>query len=202
MEWHFSNYYFLIMLIFVLLHLRHHETTYLHSPFSEISEYIILFLFTNEYLILGGCKMELTVYLAGQIHDDWREQVIQKAKEKNLPLKFVAPQTDHDRSDNIGEEILGKQPSALYKDDAASDINNFRTQVLMQKADIVIALFGEKYRQWNTAMDASMAIAMNKPTIIVRPESLIHPLKELSNKANVTVETIDQAIDVISYIFE
>ena len=147
-------------------------------------------------------RVELTVYLAGQIHDDWRDEVAQKAKEKNLPLKFVAPQTNHDRSDNIGEEVLGKQPSNLYKDDAASDINNFRTQVLMQKADIVIALFGDKYRQWNTAMDASMAIAMNKPTIIIRPEALIHPLKELSNKANVTVETVDQAIDVISYIFE
>lgn len=151
---------------------------------------------------MGGIKMELTVYLAGQIHDDWREEVARKAKEKNLPLHFVGPQTNHDRSDNIGEEILGKQPSNLYKDDAASDINNFRTQVLMQKADIVIALFGEKYKQWNTALDASTAIAMNKPTIIIRPESLIHPLKELSNKANVTVKTVDQAIDVISYIFE
>ena len=54
--------------------------------------------------------MELTVYLAGQIRDNWREECAQKAKEKNLPLHFVAPQTDHDRSDNIGEEILGIQP--------------------------------------------------------------------------------------------
>lgn len=146
--------------------------------------------------------MELTVYLAGQIHDNWREEIEQKAKEKNLPLKFVAPQTDHDRSDDIGEAILGEQPGKYYKDDAASDINNLRTQVLMQKSDMVIALFGDKYRQWNTAMDASTAIAMNKPLIIIRPEALIHPLKELSNKANVTVETVDQAIDVISYIFE
>ncbi|GGM23628.1 hypothetical protein GCM10011351_06760 [Paraliobacillus quinghaiensis] len=146
--------------------------------------------------------MELTVYLAGQIHDDWRDEFSKKAKEKNLSLVFVGPQTNHERSDQIGEEILGKQPGDLYKDDAASDINNFRTQVLMQKADIVIALFGEKYKQWNTAMDASTAIAMDKPVIIIRPESLVHPLKELSNKANVTVETLDQALNVISYIFE
>lgn len=146
--------------------------------------------------------MELVVYLAGQIHDDWREQVKTKAKEKNLPLTFVGPQTNHDRSDDIGEAILGKQPDNYYRDDAASDINNFRTQVLMQKADAVIALFGEEYRQWNTAMDASAAITMNKPTIIVRPPSLIHPLKELSNKANVTVESIDQALDILAYIYE
>lgn len=146
--------------------------------------------------------MELVVYLAGQIHDDWREEIASKAKERQLPCVFVGPQTDHDLSDNIGEEILGAQPGNLYKDDAASAINNLRTQVLMQKSDIVIALFGEQYRQWNTAMDASTALALGKPTIIIRPESLIHPLKELSNRANVTVETVDQALDVLNYIFQ
>lgn len=146
--------------------------------------------------------MELIVYLAGQIHDSWREEIINKSKERNLPLKFVGPQTDHDRSDNIGEFVLGAQPGNYYKDDAASDINNLRTQVLMQKADIVIGLFGEKYKQWNTAMDVSAAITLNKPTIIIRPESLIHPLKELSNRANVTVETVDQALQVLAYIYE
>ncbi|NBJ69048.1 MULTISPECIES: YtoQ family protein [Clostridia] len=146
--------------------------------------------------------MELTVYLAGQIHDDWREEVKRLAKAKKLPLHFVAPQTNHERSDNIGEAILGKQPDPVYKDEAASRINNFRTEVLMKKSDIVIALFGESYKQWNTAMDASQAITLNKPTIIIRPKSLIHPLKELSDKANVTVETVEQALDVIHYIFE
>lgn len=146
--------------------------------------------------------MELIVYLAGEIHSDWRDEMKQKAKERDLPFTFVSPQTNHDRSDDIGEAVLGKQPGKVYRDDAASDINNFRTEVLMKKADIVIALFGEEYRQWNTAMDASAAISFQKPTIIIRPESLIHPLKELSNKANVTVETVDQAIEVLRYIFE
>ncbi|MCF3943279.1 YtoQ family protein [Oceanobacillus alkalisoli] len=146
--------------------------------------------------------MELTVYLAGEIHSDWREQLKTKAEEKNLPLNFVGPQTNHDLSDDIGEKILGKQPDNYYRDDAASAVNNLRTQVLMQKADVVIALFGEKYRQWNTAMDASAAITLNKPTILVRPEEFIHPLKELSNKATITVETIDQALEVLAYIYE
>ncbi|MBW0769315.1 YtoQ family protein [Mammaliicoccus lentus] len=146
--------------------------------------------------------LNLTVYLAGQIHDDWRDELAQEAKQQDLPLTFVGPQTNHDRSDNIGEDILGEQPNNYYRDNAASDINNLRTQVLMNKADIVIALFGEKYKQWNTAMDASAAITLNKPLIIVRPTDLIHPLKELSNKANVTVETIEQALEVIQYIYE
>lgn len=150
----------------------------------------------------GATLMELTVYLAGQIHDDWREQVKAKASQKNLPLTFVGPQTNHDLSDDIGEDILGEQPGNFFKDDAASAVNNLRTQVLMQKSEVVIALFGEKYKQWNTAMDASAAITMNKPTIIIRPKELIHPLKELSNKANITVETVDQALEVLAYIYE
>lgn len=146
--------------------------------------------------------MELTVYLAGQIHDNWREELKVEAQKRNLPLTFVGPQTDHDRSDQIGEAILGEQPDNYYRDDAASAVNNFRTEVLMRKADVVIGLFGEKYKQWNTAMDVSTAITLNKPTIIIRPDSLIHPLKELSNKVNVTVETIEQALDVLAYIYE
>lgn len=146
--------------------------------------------------------MELSVYLAGQIHDNWREEIESKAQEKSLALTFVGPQKNHERSDNVGEDILGTQPGKLYKDDAASSINNFRTEVLMQKADVVIALFGENYKQWNTAMDAATALTLNKPTILIRPDSLIHPLKELSNKASVTVESIDQALAVLSYVFE
>lgn len=146
--------------------------------------------------------MNLVVYLAGQIHDDWRDQVEQKAKERNLPLSFVSPQTNHDQSDDIGESIVGEQPNARWRDEVASQVNNFRTEVLMNKADVVIALFGEEYRQWNTAMDASAAITLGKPTIIIRSEKLIHPLKELSNKANVTVENVDKAIDVLAYMFE
>ncbi|MBU9721080.1 MULTISPECIES: YtoQ family protein [Bacillaceae] len=144
----------------------------------------------------------LTVYLAGQIHDDWRKQFKEKASALELPLTFVGPMENHDRSDNIGEEILGKQPNPVLKDEAASKFNNLRTQVLLNKSDVVIALFGEKYKQWNSAMDAATAIALQKPLILIRPESLHHPLKEISEKAQVTVETMDQALQALAYIFE
>ena len=146
--------------------------------------------------------MRLTVYLAGEIHSSWREEIKKKTMALNLPVDFVGPMENHDRSDNIGEEILGEQPNAVFKDEAASSFNNLRTGVLMHKADLVIALFGEQYKQWNTAMDASAAIASGKPVIIIRPEKLHHPLKELTQKANTTVETVDQAIKALSYIYE
>lgn len=146
--------------------------------------------------------MNLTVYLAGEIHSSWREEIKEKAQSLQLPVQFVGPMEDHDRSDGIGEEILGEQPNAMFRDEAASNLNNLRTQVLMQKADLVIALFGERYKQWNTAMDASAAIALGKPLILVRPIQLHHPLKELSEKANVTVESVNQAMKALAYIFE
>lgn len=146
--------------------------------------------------------MRLTVYLAGEIHSSWRDEIKKKSLALNLPVDFVGPMENHGRSDNIGEEILGEQPGTVYKDAAASSFNNLRTGVLMHKADLVIALFGEEYKQWNTAMDASSALAAGKPVIIIRPEKLHHPLKELSAKASATVETCDQAIKALSYIFE
>ncbi|NDI34848.1 YtoQ family protein [Chengkuizengella sediminis] len=146
--------------------------------------------------------MELIVYLAGQIHDDWRENIRGKIKEKKLSIQTVGPQEKHDRSDEIGELIKGTQPNAIYRDEAASQMNNLRTTVLMNKADVVIALFGPKYKQWNTAMDAATAIQMGKPVILVRPEEFHHALKELSNKSQVVVETLDQAVEALAYILE
>ncbi|UOG06665.1 YtoQ family protein [Bacillus altitudinis] len=146
--------------------------------------------------------MQLTVYLAGEIHSQWRDEIKEKSQSLKLPVTFVGPMENHDRSDHIGEDILGGQPNAILKDDAASDLNNFRTELLLNKADVVIARFGEKYKQWNTAMDASSAIAKGKPLILIRPKELHHPLKELSNKANITVETVNQAIKALSYVFE
>ncbi|MBU8727353.1 YtoQ family protein [Bacillus pumilus] len=146
--------------------------------------------------------MQLTVYLAGEIHSQWRDEIKEKSQSLKLPVTFVGPMENYDRSDHIGEDILGEQPNAIFKDDAASDLNNFRTEILLNKSDIVIARFGEKYKQWNTAMDASAAIAKGKPLILIRPKELHHPLKELSNKANITVETVNQAIKALSYVFE
>lgn len=146
--------------------------------------------------------MEFTVYLAGHIHGSWRDDIAANARDRGLSLNFVSPQTNHDLSDNIGENILGEQPDNYFKDDAASSINNFRTSVLMKKADFVIALYGEEYKQWNTTMDVTTAVNAGKPVIIVRPPSVIHPLKELSNKADVVVETLDQALEVVEYIYK
>ncbi len=144
--------------------------------------------------------MRLTVYLAGQIHDDWRDRLRAEAKRREIDVEFVGPQDEHDLSDGIGEQILGEQESARWKDEVASQVNNLRTRVLMSRSDAVVAQFGEKFRQWNAAMDAGIAIALGKPLIIVRDPSLHHALKELSQRAQMTVDRPEQVLDALEYV--
>ena len=142
--------------------------------------------------------MRLTIYLAGEIHSDWRNVLREKCT--HLPLDFVGPMENHDQSDAIGEDILGEQATALLKDDTASQFNNLRTRVLMARADVVVVYFGEKFKQWNTAMDAGIALATDKPLIVVNDGASSHALKELNNRAQASVTSLDQVVSALGYI--
>ena len=144
----------------------------------------------------------ITIYLAGEVHSDWREQLRERVRALDLPVEFVAPQEEHDRSDSVGEDILGQQPSGRFRDLAGANVNTLRTRVMLRRADVVVAYFGDKYRQWNTAADAGAAVALGLPLLLVRSPDLIHALKELDAMATLTVETLDQAAEAIAYIFE
>lgn len=144
----------------------------------------------------------ITVYLAGEVHSPWRTQLRQLVEAKNVPLRFVGPLDEHDRSDDIGEDILGKQPNARFRDLVGAGANTLRTRVLMRRADLMVAFFGDKYRQWNTAADAGSALAAGIPLLLVRAPELIHALKEVDAMATFTVETLEQAAEAIAYVFE
>lgn len=144
----------------------------------------------------------ITVYLAGEVHSPWRTQLRQLVEAKNVPVRFVGPLDEHDRSDDIGEDILGKQPNARFRDLVGAGANTLRTRVLMRRADLMVAFFGDKYRQWNTAADAGSALAAGIPLLLVRAPELIHALKEVDAMATFTVETLEQAAEAIAYVFE
>ena len=144
----------------------------------------------------------LTIYLAGEIHSGWRDRFRKALDAKGVTAHFVGPQEAHDRSDDVGEDILGPQPNPRYRDLMGARVNTLRTRVLMRKADLAVAYFGDKYRQWNTASDAGAAVASDLPLILVRAEGLIHALKELDALATVTTETLEQAAEAVAYIFE
>ncbi len=145
---------------------------------------------------------DITIYLAGEIHSDWRDRFRTELDRYEVDVELVGPQEVHDRSDAVGEDILGPQPDARYRDLMGAGVNTLRTRVLMQRADMVVAYFGEKYRQWNTAADAGAAVASGLPLLLVRPPELVHALKELDALATFTVEDLGQAAAAVAYVFE
>ena len=144
----------------------------------------------------------ITIYLAGEIHSEWRAELAAAVEAKGVQASFVGPQARHDRSDSVGEDILGEQPGPRDRDLIGAGINTLRTRILMRRADLVVAYFGDKYRQWNTAADAGAAVASGTPLLLVRDPGLVHALKEIDAMASATVETLDQAAEVVAYIFE
>lgn len=146
----------------------------------------------------------LTIYLAGEIHSPWRDRLRDLIEDQDLPadIDYLGPQEVHDRSDAVGEDVLGEQPGQRYRDLLGGQINNLRRRVQMNQADLCVAYFGPDYKQWNTAADAGAAAAMEIPVILVRDMEHLHALKDLDAFAAVTVETLEQAAEVVAYIFE
>lgn len=145
---------------------------------------------------------DIVIYAAGEIHSEWRDQLREHLEKLGVEAHIVGPQEAHDRSDSVGEDILGEQPGSMYRDLMGARVNTLRTRVLMQRADLCLAHFGPKYKQWNTASDAGAAVANGLPLILVRAGEHVHALKEMDALATLTVETLEQAAQAVAYIFE
>ena len=145
-------------------------------------------------------KMNWTIYLSGEIHSDWREQIIAACQQAELAITFVGPVTDHAKSDECGVKILGQETKPFWHDHKGAKLNAIRTRTAIEKADIVVVRFGEKYRQWNAAFDAGYAAALGKSLIILHDEELTHALKEVDAAAMAVAETPQQVVDVLKYV--
>jgi YtoQ family protein len=143
--------------------------------------------------------MELTVYLAGEIHSDWRREIIEGAEKEGLPIEFLSPVTDHDASDEVGVSILGGEEKAFWKDQKGARINALRTRNALEMADVVVVKFGEKYKQWNAAFDAGYAVALGTPIIVIHPPEFGHALKEIDGAAQAVAETSAQVVEILKY---
>ena len=142
--------------------------------------------------------MSLTVYLSGEIHTDWRDQIIAGAK--GLDVCFTAPVTDHGASDDCGVDILGPEPDKFWHDHKGAKVNAIRTRKSISDADIVVVRFGEKYKQWNAAFDAGYAAALGKSLIIMHGAEHQHALKEVDAAALAVVETPDEIVRILGYV--
>jgi YtoQ family protein len=140
------------------------------------------------------------VYLSGEIHSGWREQIEAGAREESLPVLFSAPVTDHAASDAAGTGTLGEESDAFWRDHKGAGVNAIRTQTLIRNADLAVVRFGDRYRQWNAAFDAGFAAALGKPVITLHDPELDHALKEVDRAAQATARTAQQVIDVLRYV--
>ena len=142
----------------------------------------------------------LNIYLAGEIHSDWRDEIIQLTRKNDLNVNFSSPVTDHDASDNCGVEILGNEETQFWKDNKGAKLNAIRTRKEIENSDIVIVKFGEKYKQWNAAFDAGYAAALNKSLIIIHSDEHQHALKEVDAAALAVVNNNDHVVKILNYV--
>ena len=144
--------------------------------------------------------LDILVYLAGEIHSDWRNDIIAQAEAEGLPVEFLSPVTDHDTSDNVGVAVLGPEESDFWKDRKGAQINAIRTRTALERCDVIVVKFGEKYRQWNAAFDAGYAVALGKQLIVIHPPEFTHALKEVDGAAQAVAETPAQVVEILKYV--
>ena len=142
------------------------------------------------------------IYLSGEIHTEWRDEIAQGVKEANLPVTLHAPVTHHEASDDCGVTILGSESDKFWHDHKGAKINAIRTRKMIEEADIVIIRFGEKYKQWNAAFDAGYAAALGKSLILMHQDEHAHALKEVDAAAFAVTRTPEQVVDILRYVIK
>ncbi|MFK7801813.1 MAG: YtoQ family protein [Anaerolineae bacterium] len=143
--------------------------------------------------------MEWNVYLSGEIHTDWRDQIKQGCEEAGLPIEFSSAVTNHDASDAAGD-LLGAEDRQFWRDHKSAKVNAIRTRTLIENCDVAVIRFGDKYKQWNAAFDAGYCAALDTPYITLHDENVIHPLKEVDASALAWATTPDQVIQILKYV--
>lgn len=142
----------------------------------------------------------LNVYLSGEIHTAWRDEIMAGAA--GLDLRFWAPVTDHAASDDCGVAILGAEADKFWHDHKGAKLNAIRTRKAIAEADLVVVRFGEKYKQWNAAFDAGYAAALGKSLIVMHGPDHAHALKEVDAAALAVAETPGQVVGILRYVLK
>ena len=140
----------------------------------------------------------LSVYLAGDIHTNSREEIAEGAQ--NFNVMFTSPVTDHEASDDCGVKIMGSEELKFWHDHKGAKLNAIRTRKYIEEADVVVVRFGDKYKQWNAAFEAGYAAALGKSIIVMHGADNQHALKEVDASALAVVETSQQVVEILEYI--
>ncbi len=136
---------------------------------------------------------------SGEIHSDWRERIKSGVEAAGLAVELLSPVCNHADSDDCGVSILGDEDDGFWKDHKGAGINAIRARTLIERADVVVVRFGDKYKQWNAAFDAGFAAALGKPIITLHGPDLTHALKEVDGAALAVAETPEQVVRILGY---
>ncbi len=142
------------------------------------------------------------VYLAGEIHSDWRDRIAAGVEAAGLPVVLTHPVTDHPASDDCGVAILGPEDDKFWHDHVGAGVNSLRTGTLLREADVVVVRFGDQYKQWNAAFDAGQAAALGTPLITLHPPEHDHALKEVDRAALAVAREPEQVVAILRYAIE
>ena len=142
--------------------------------------------------------MSYRVYLSGEIHTNWRDEIKSGIHDLGLDITFDSAVTIHDASDAAGDH-LGREDDSFWRDHKSSKINAIRTRTLIEMSDLVVIRFGDKYKQWNADFDAGFCAALVKPYITLHAADIIHPLKEVDAGALAWATSTAQVIEILRY---
>lgn len=142
--------------------------------------------------------MTLKIYLSGEIHTDWRDQIMTGAAA--LDVTFDSPVTNHAASDDCGVAILGAEDNKYWHDHKGAMVNAIRTRKGIADADVVVVRFGDQYKQWNAAFDAGYAAALGKSLIILHGPDHAHALKEVDAAALAVAQEPAQVVEILQYV--
>ncbi|APX92351.1 hypothetical protein BWR19_05030 [Halomonas sp. 1513] len=145
--------------------------------------------------------MSFYVYLSGEIHTDWRDEIQRGAEALGLDVVFTSAVTDHAASDAAGDH-LGEESRQFWRDHKSSKVNLIRTKTLIEQSDLVVVRFGDQYKQWNAAFDAGYCAALGKPYVTLHGEDIVHPLKEVDAQAMAWATSTDQVVEILRYVLK
>lgn len=75
--------------------------------------------------------MNWNVYLSGEVHSDWRQQIIDGAEQLGLDVSVTSAVTKHAASDAAEE-------NSFWRDHKSSKENSIRTKTMIKNRDIAV----------------------------------------------------------------
>lgn len=123
----------------------------------------------------------MKVYLAGNMHTNWRELVASRVQE----CEFLWPH---------------KAPSKGHSDGGDPDFYFPRDVALLRSADLLFCVIEDVGRNIGTSAEVGMAFAWGKPVILVNLCASIHSFQFLEKSSTSVCHSIDAGIDVLKFV--